>query len=299
MKNILISLLLFISLFACSQNKTIVSEQPQKIETIYQIDEQAIKDLGNGWFEVTGTAIIQNISPEEARELAIQNACQEVIEYYSGVEISGSTISIQAESKGKILLDNFLQLTNQTCKGIILEKMVLDEEIKTDGNILKKVVILNVKVGKQKGEKDPYFNLTANLNRDYFKHGENLELTVIPTKDCYLTVFNICSNDSVYIIFPNQYRKDNFVEAGEVFELPDENDRRVGLSFPVCLLTEKEEDTEIIKIIATKKPVMFPSFQTYSAYGTYQSAFNELLKQLIKIPRDEIEEFDLQYYIYK
>ena len=299
MKKILILISLLISLFTCSQNKTIISEQPQKIETIYQTEKSEIKDLGNGWFEVIGTAIIQNISPEEARELAIQKACKKAIEYYSGVEISGRTLSLQAESNEKILLDNFLQLINQTSNGIILEKEVLDEYTKVSGNILKKVVILKVKVGKQKGEKDPYFNLTANLNREYFKENENLEITVIPTKDCYLTVFNICSNDSVYIIFPNQYRKDNYVEAGEEFILPNENDRKIGLSFPVYLLPGKEEDTEIIKIIATKKPILFQSFQSISAYGTYQSAIIELLKQLIKIPRGEIEEFDLEYFILK
>lgn len=299
MKKILILIPLLISLFACSQNKTIISEQPQKIETIYQTEKSEIKDLGNGWFEVTGTAIIQNITPEEAKDIATQKACKKAIEYYSGVEISGRTLNLQAESNEKILLDNFLQLINQTSQGIILEKEVLNEEIKTDGNILKKVVALKVKVGQQKGEKDPYFDLTASLNREYFKENENLELTVTPTRDCYLTVFNICSNDSVYIIFPNQYRKDNFVTAGEEFKLPDENDKKIGLSFPVYLLPGKEEDTEIIKIIATKKPMKFTSFQSFSAYGTYQSAITELLKQIIKIPRCEIEEFDLEYFILK
>jgi len=299
MKKTLILIFLLISLFACSQNKTIISEQPQKIETIYQKEKSEIKNLGDDWFEVVGTAIIQNISPEEARELAIQNACKKAIEYYSGVEISGRTLSLQAESNEKILLDNFLQLISQTSQGIILEKKVLNEKIKTEGNILKKVVVLKVKVGQQNGEKDPYFNLTAKLNKDYFKDSENLELSVIPTKDCYLTVFNICSNDSVYIIFPNQYKKDNFVKAGEEFKLPDENDKKIGLSFPIYLLPDKDEDTEIIKVIATKKPVMFSSFQTFSAYGTYQSAITELLTQLIEIPRCEIEEFDLEYYIYK
>ena len=299
MNKFLILILILISLFACSQNKTIISEQPQKIETIYQKEKSEIKNLGNDWFEVVGTAIIQNISPEEARELAIQNACKKAIEYYSGVEISGRTLTLQAESNEKILLDNFLQLISQTSQGIILEKKVLNEKIKTEGNILKKVVVLKVKVGQQKGEKDPYFNLYANLNKDYFKENENLELTVIPTKDCYLTVFNICSNDSVYIIFPNQYRKDNFVKAGEVFKLPNENDKKIGLSFPVYLLPGKEEDTEIIKVIATQKPILFQSFHSISAYGTYQSAITELLKQLIKISRGEIEEFDLEYFISK
>ena len=192
-----------------------------------------------------------------------------------------------------------MQLINQTSNGIILEKEILKDETQTIGNVIKKVVLLQVKVGKQKGEKDPYFNLTASLNREYFKENENLELTVKSTINCHLTIFNICSNDSVYIIFPNQYRKENLVEASEEFKLPNEYDRKIGLSFPVYLLPGKNEDTEIIKVIATKKPILFQSFQTISAYGTYQSAITELLMQLIKIPRGEIEEFDLEYFIIK
>jgi hypothetical protein len=299
MKKIIILSLSFMLLFACSRNKAIVSEQPQRIEIIYQTSEPKIKDLGNGWFEVTGTAVIQNITPEEARKLAIQDACKKAIECYSGVEVTGRTLLLQAESSERVLQDKFMQLISQTSQGIVLEKEVLNEEIKVEGNTLKKVVVLKVKVGKQKGEKDPYFNLKAELNKEYFKDGENLELAVIPTKDCYLTVFNICSNDSVYIIFPNMHRRDNFVKAGEKFKLPDESDEKIGLSFPVHLLPGKEEDTELIKVIATKEPIMFSSFRTFSAYGDYQSALNELVNQLIKIPKSEIEEYDLVYSVYK
>jgi hypothetical protein len=299
MKKIIILSLSFMLLFACSRNKAIVSEQPQRIEIIYQTSEPKIKDLGNGWFEVTGTAVIQNITPEEARKLAIQDACKKAIECYSGVEVTGRTLLLQAESSERVLQDKFMQLISQTSQGIVLEKEVLNEEIKVEGNTLKKVVVLKVKVGKQKGEKDPYFNLKAELNKEYFKDGENLELAVIPTKDCYLTVFNICSNDSVYIIFPNMHRRDNFVKAGEKFKLPDESDEKIGLSFPVHLLPGKEEDTELIKVIATKEPIMFSSFRTFSAYGDYQSALNELVNQLIKIPKSEIEEYDLVYNVYK
>ncbi|MCD4819174.1 MAG: DUF4384 domain-containing protein [Candidatus Cloacimonetes bacterium] len=299
MKNIFILIFLFISLFSCSQNKTNVAEQPEKISSVYQTEKSEIRDLGNEWFEVTGSVIIENITPDEARELAIEKAQKKAIEYYSGVEVTGKVLSILVESNTKILQESFMRLTDQTCRGIIIEKEIINEWIQTDGNILNKIVVLKVKVGKQKGEKDPYFNLTANLNREHFQEYEKMELSVISTKDCYLSVFAICSNDSVYFIFPNQYRKNNYVEANEVFNLPDANDKKMGLSYPMKLLSGKEEDTEIIKVIATKDAISFHSFQTLSAFGTYQSALTDLLKQLMKIPRDDIEEVDLQYFISK
>ena len=258
-----------------------------------------IEALGNDWFKVTASVAIENITPEKAKNLAIQRACKQVIEYYCGVEISGRVLSVQAESDDAVLMDNFLQLINQTSNGIILEKEILSEETFTEGNVLKKVIVLKVKAGKQKGDKDPYFNLDAGLNREYFKEKEKLEITITPSQNCYLTIFNICSNDSVYIIFPNQFKKNNFVKAGEVFKLPDENDVKKGVSFPVYLLPGKKEDSEIIKIIATKKPLRFTSFSSFSSYGTFQSALDKLIVQIMKIPRNEIEEADLQYFIHK
>jgi len=192
-----------------------------------------------------------------------------------------------------------LSLSSQTSAGIILEKKLIHEEIKSDGNNLLKVVVLQVEVGKQKGEKDPYFTVESSLNRDYFKDGEEIELTVKSSIDCYLTVINICSNDSVYVIFPNQFRSDNFLRAGEQFNLPNKYEKEIGLTFPVELLPYKNEDVEMLKILATKEKIGFSSIYSFSAYGTHQSALKDLQKWLIKIPRSEIDEVDLQYFIYR
>ncbi|MCD6265700.1 MAG: DUF4384 domain-containing protein [Deltaproteobacteria bacterium] len=274
---------------------------PSKPEviSIHKTDKEVIKYLGNGWFEVLGRAIIQNISPEEAERKAIVNACRDAIEYYSGVEISQRTLDLQAETQRKVLLNNFSSLITQTTNGIILEKDIIHKEIKTDGHNLVAVVLLRVKVGKQKGKKDPYFNVSARLNRDTFKEGEQIELTVQSTKDCYITVLNICSNDKVYVLFPNKYRQTNFIKTGELFRLPNEADKRMGLSFPVRLIEGKDEDVEMIKVLATKANMSFALSPVHSSYGTYEMALKKLLNRLIKIPRGEIEEVDIQYFIKK
>lgn len=292
-------MILLLVVFSCSHINTVGKEKPQIVKTVHQADEDKLKDLGNGYFEVIGKAFIQNITPEEAREQAILDACKKAIEYYSGIEISSRSLDIRSESNDKIILDQFSSLSNQTTRGIILEKEIISEKIDSDGNNLVKIVNLKVKVCKQSGEKDPYFNIDATLNRSYFQDGDEMELTSTSSKDCFLTILNICSNDSVYIIFPNQYRKDNFLKSSKVFDLPDENDRKLGISFPVHLLPGRDKDSEMIKILATKKKVNFTSFYSFSAYGTYKSALEDLQRWLIKIPRNEMEEVDIQYFIYK
>ena len=252
-----------------------------------------ISSLGNDFYQVTISIPIENITPEQAKEMAIQKACQMVIEQFSGIEVSGRTSLIQAESNNEITMDHFSKLTNQISNGIILEKEIIEEENLTENNRIYKQVTLKLKVGKQKGEADPFFSLSANLNKSYFQNDEELILNVTPTKDCYLTILNIMSDENVTTVFPNQYRKGNLVKANELFELPNENDKKLGIKFKVHLLPNKTEDTEIIKIIATKEPV------SININSDFNTAFEALQNWLITIPRDQIEEVDLQYFIGK
>ncbi len=252
-----------------------------------------ISDLGEGWYKVTTSVRVENITPEQAKEKAIQKACQMAIEQFAGIEVTGRTSLIQAESNNEITMDHFSKLTNQVSNGIVLEKEILKEMNFTINEGIMKSVTLKVKVGKQQGETDPYFSIDANLNKTYFKDGEELELEITPSKDCYLTILNIMSDENVTTIFPNKYREDNFVKANQVFKLPDEKDKSLGIKLKVGLLPDKKEDTEMIKIIATKEPV---NFQINSDYKT---ALESLHNWLISIPQDQIVESDLQYFIYK
>jgi len=286
-----------IMLTSCTNSK--LASNNAKIKIISKNGQNEFLELGNGWFQVTESVTIKNITPEKAKEIAIQKAYKRAIEFYSGIEISGQVLNIQAENLNQILIDNFSSITQQTAQGIIIEKELLKDEIISSENQLIKVVTIKVKVDKQIGERDPSFQITANLNREYFKDGEEMESSVKSSKDCYLTILNICSNDSVYVIFPNEYRNDNFVKSGELFQLPNSNDKRIGLYFPVNLLPNKNDDFEMIKVIATEQRIDFSSVYSFSAYGTHQSALVDLQKWLLKIPRNEIEEVDLQYFIGK
>jgi len=250
-------------------------------------------DLGNDYYQVTISIPIENITPEQAKEIAIQRACQIVIEQFSGIEVTGRTSLVQAESNNQITMDHFSKLTNQISNGIILEKEIIEDENITENNRIYRQVTVKLKVGKQQGEADPFFSLSANLNKSYYQNNEELILNVTSTKDCYITILNIMSDENVATMFPNQYRKVNFVKANELFELPNEKDKKLGIKLKVHLLPDKIEDTEIIKIIATKEPV------TIKINSDFNTAFEALQNWLVTIPRDQIEEVDLQYFIVK
>ena len=87
-----------------------------------------IKNLGDGWYEITTGIPVVNISPEEAKEKAIQRACQLAIEQFSGIEVSGRTTSIEVESNDNVTIDHFSKLTQQISNGIVLEKEILVEK---------------------------------------------------------------------------------------------------------------------------------------------------------------------------
>ena len=252
-----------------------------------------VKELGNDWFEVKSSAIIENITPDEAKDIAINKAYNAAIEYYNGVEVSGRNVYIHVEDNEQIKVDHQSKLVKQMSIGIILEKELINETSEIIENRIYKIVTMKLRVGKQQGESDPNFNVQAELNKDYFKEGESLELSIIPSIDCYLIIINIMSDENVVTIFPNEFRKDNFVKANQKFILPNEEDKLNGISFELGLLPESIEDTEFIKIIASKKPINF------SVNSNYKSAFESLQNWLVTIPLSEIAEVDLTYVIYK
>ncbi len=60
-------------------------------------------------------------------------------------------------------------------------------------------VDMKVLVAKEQGKADPFFRVRASINRNVFKEGDQIELHVTPTKDAYITVFNILEDQTVLI----------------------------------------------------------------------------------------------------
>jgi hypothetical protein len=155
---------------------------------------------------------------------------------------------------------------------------------------------INDKPDNQEKENNS-FGLQASLNSEEFKHGQEMQLSVKSSNDCYLTIFNISSNNSVYILLPNQFIGNNFLKAGETFLLPRPERKIMKISFQANLFAGKEKDTESIKIVATKNKIDFSSLYFFSDYGTFKTTLSDMERWLLKIQDYESEELDLQYSI--
>jgi hypothetical protein len=292
---ILSSSLILITAIGCAYNKstTPVSHDEPRKGPLHR--EENVKPLGGGWYEAVGKASYANITPDDARRNAIINACMSAIQY-CGFEVSQRNFDIQVESNSELVQNDFLSLTSLTTNGLILDKVIIDEKVVSDGENVDKIVRLKVKIGTQKGRKDPYFSIRASLNREMFKLDETLQVTVTSTQDCYLTILNI-SDEVVYILFPNTYCSDNLITKGHKFEFPSDAQLKMGITVPAILPSGKNMDWGIIKILATKKEDSFEGFCNKSQYGTYELALHDLLAYLVNLPRNEIEEVDLPYKI--
>mgnify|MGYP006423275947 FL=1 len=257
---------------------------------------EILKDLGDGWYEVMGTSSLENQTLEQARRKAEDIACREAIEHFSGVQVSSSSSYVLGESE-HMDVDKYSQIINSVSAGSILEKMPISQKL-VDGSFDIEVKI-KVKVGQQKGKADPKFKLKSSLDREYYKHGEEMTISVTPSMDCYLNILNFSSNDSVYILFPNTLLKNNFIRSGQTFLLPSEENRERGIRFRVGLLPGKEEDLEMIKILATKENIPFTALSSISTIGTYESTATDIIGWIMDIPREKMTESTLQYWIYK
>ena len=258
---------------------------------------EILEDLGDGWYEVMGMSSLENLTPEQATRKAEDNACREAIEHFSGVQVSSSSSYVLGESE-RMDVDKYSQIINSVSAGLILEKMPLIKP-RIIPESLDIEVKLKVKVGKQKGKSDPKFKLRSSLDREYYKNGEEMTISVTPSIDCYLNILNFSSNDSVYILFPNTLLENNFVKASEKFLLPSEEHRERGIRFRVGLLPGKEEDLEMIKILATKENIPFTALSSISTIGTYESTAIDIIGWIMDIPRDQMTESTLQFWIYK
>lgn len=279
--------------------ETRTEETPEFQPTSEYQEQESIypRKLGGGWIETMGEAQMVNITYEKAQQIANERANTAAILLAVGERIS-SSMFIYQDSGGKMDIADFSQSVSA---GHIVEAK---DEIWTNENlsqgegkppIVVVRVIKKVKVKKDKGASDPSFHIQANLNEPVFSHGEKMEISITPTQDCYITIFNQskCDNDApVYILFPNDNEPDNFIQSGNTTVIPGKSHH----SFTAQLLEGQDECMEFVKIIATKNKIPFTgNSEDFFLFQTMQkrTAAQELARWLTKIPLSERAEENL------
>ncbi|MBI4745849.1 MAG: hypothetical protein HY786_04740, partial [Deltaproteobacteria bacterium] len=126
------------------------------------------------WKETTGEAAVENITAEEARQLALNRARSKAVEEIAGVHVQGSSLVknftlaadfIQAMSVGYILEE----------KAVKWETGTYQEKPEATPLTIYKVTLNSCVASSAAG--DPYFSIKAQLNRPVFMEGEEARIT--------------------------------------------------------------------------------------------------------------------------
>ena len=258
------------------------------------IPDENIKDLGKGWYEATAwVEYHEDITKAQAKEKAISRALKNIIEYYSGIEINSTSLSILAETNLELDLDHFSLLISTMSSGMILEKEILEGKLIGSDFY---TVTLKAKVGKLEGENDPLFKLEADLNRESYQNGDEMIINISSSKDCYLYVFNILSDETVSALLPNQYLEENYLAKGTSIRVPPEKGKIT--KFRVDLPVGKSQATEMILVLGIKADKDTKSKDFDLNIGDYKMALKELMKFIMGFPRERVEQVNLPYVIH-
>jgi len=164
-------------------------------------------------------------------------------------------------------------------------------------------VTLRANVIKEKGKTDVFFRLKAELNRNVFKEGDLIEIKVTPSRDCYLSIFNILEDETAIILFPNRFSTNNFVKANTTFIFPGDADRKKGITLEAFVSEGKQKVDEIFHILALKEPLHFDTATfkegIFGIYDGHSAMVNDLVKNIVGIPLSHRAEKFIQYRITK
>lgn len=264
------------------------------------------------WVETEGRYIGANVTPEEGQKRALELARSEAIKKAVGVRITEETFRSVSESqigdKQNDYFDIFSRLGRSTSTGKILEEKYEFQTL-VENNFPVYYVKLNALVAEEKGEPDPNFKVNIFMPREVFydrgnkQKSDNLEFKIDASEDCYIYLFNILANDSVQLLIPNNYLKDNYFLPANAEQEYEKKIRSMGMSFTVGLPPGKVSQTEALYVVALKEKNDFTSVNLskddFSVIPTYKAAITDIMNWLIQINPNKRTEYFKSFEIRK
>jgi len=247
----------------------------------------------------TGVAAIANLTPEEAQSLALKRARQNAIEEVCGVSVQAETLI-----RNNMLAADFIHSVSY---GRIIDEEILSwdvdvtRESKRRPPLVAYRVTIKARVKPEKGKPDPYYQVSVGLNKKVYHSGDEMIIRVKATKPSYISILNFAADGSVILLYPNRLRKNNYVKALKQYQIPSEADRNDVLKLQVSTLSGHRNDSEFIKVIATRQPIhLLDGLLTQGQYGvmdTVNLAAVEIARLVSAIPLKERAEQTVFYEI--
>lgn len=154
-----------------------------------------------------------------ARQCALQKAIPEEVAITSLLtDFSGQSGDIYEEQT------TYSIFALSSVSGYITEQKIESAKIAGfENNIFEYRVRLRAKIQPTTGERNPAISLEIQVKNNFIKDGGKLVVMAKPSIDGYLYLFDFMADNSVLLMLPNQYMKDNFIKANKWLRFPPEN----------------------------------------------------------------------------
>jgi hypothetical protein len=181
------------------------------------------------------------------------------MEDFLGVTVTSRFMDYRQEGlkDQRALTESLLQTTRN---GRVLKEKIVKENYKdaSDCTDCRFYVKLQSCLMPMPAEQDKDFRVDLELNRERFVEGDLAKLTVTPTRDSYIYVYDVGTAWETTLIAPNdkvaEVQGQVLVKAGQTWEYPPEGNKKLTLE--AQLPNEKSKiSAETIRVIATKTPL--------------------------------------------
>lgn len=243
----------------------------------------------------TSYAFPYTVSDFQGCQMALAKAKSRALEKVCGTFISGGSSRFKNEEIDSLNLFFF-----EMVGGVVTAYDVIDRNIsilysdQETGNYKECRIDSSISVACDLGMRDSSFATdfpnNFSLNETLYRDGDDFQINLNPSSDMYVFVFQyspyINNEDNVFLVYPNDIDKDNFINKGKELEIPSrENSHKYKL---VAELPKgKSLAAEAIMAVALKKNAQFPKSMSVEK-------FHNLLSQ---IPLDQRREAMVSYEI--
>jgi len=303
-----ISLFIFISCAAPLSDITPNEGQYPSDQSFEKLDKeiQTYKNDEPGWVEVEETRIFSNsIAPDKAEQEILKRLRAQAISMKipETVDISSLLTNVAVES-GEVSSEQtaWSNFIIGTVSGSITAEKILHNDMQSlsGKNSYQKTIRLKAYVEPVKGQRDPSFYIDVKIKNDnnLFKPGDELEFNIVSSQDCFIYVFNLMADQTVLMMYPNKYMKENFIKANTTLYIPDKSIRD-HFSFEVNTLPGQTITSESVYIVCTKKQVRSILDVPIVGDDLYKKGINftKIQKWLSNIPLNQRVERNMVYHV--
>ena len=213
---------------------------------------------------VQGQATIANITPEQAREKAVEQAKAEALRRAGVEEWVQSFDFLQKREENNKFEEFFHSLTSVQAMGSVVDWSVLKENKRLDesGTLLYEVT-LDATVVLYKTRPDPEFHLAVNGVHPVYRNEENLSFQITPGKDGFLKIFLMDDARAVSMLYPNEHEKVAEMRGKTPYVFPQ------SPHFNYEAYTNKSEETNYLFFVYTRKDIPYNGTDNFSDFIQY------------------------------